>query len=228
MRIWNALRNYMTIESSLVIFDCDGVLIDSEMLSMQSWQRLLETYGVSINAEYFISKFLGKSMQHVEQQIHHDFGLTVTTQIKDDFHILLKRSFAKNLMPTLGIESLLSRLTVPYCLATSSSPERTEYALSCTGLSQYFTGNIFTRSLVKNGKPAPDLFLYAAEKMGVAPKHCIVIEDSPAGIEAGIAANMQVIHYTGGSHLKDMPTNHTTTISHWDNFIQAYPMLVSD
>ena len=82
----------MTIESSLVIFDCDGVLIDSEMLSMQSWQRLLETYGVSINAEYFISKFLGKSMQHVEQQIHHDFGLTVTTQIKDEFHILLKRS----------------------------------------------------------------------------------------------------------------------------------------
>ncbi|CAD5272195.1 HAD family hydrolase [Alteromonas sp. 38] len=218
----------MTIESSLVIFDCDGVLIDSEVLSMKSWQQLLENYKVSISADYFISNFLGKSMQHVEQQIQHDFGLTVTTQIKDEFHVLLNKSFAENLMPTPGIISLLTRLNVPYCLATSSSAERTEYALSCTGLSQYFTGNIFTRSLVKHGKPAPDLFLYAAEKMGVTPKQCIVIEDSPAGIEAGIAANMQVIHYTGGSHLKDMPTNHTTTFSHWDNFIQAYPMLVSD
>jgi HAD superfamily hydrolase (TIGR01509 family) len=218
----------MTIESSLVIFDCDGVLIDSEVLSMQSWQHLLETYEVSIGSEYFISNFLGKSMQHVEQQVQHDFGLTVTAQIKDEFHILLKEAFAKHLMPTPEITNLLSRLKVPYCLATSSSPERTEYALSCTGLSQFFTDNIFTRSLVKNGKPAPDLFLYAAEKMGVTPKQCIVIEDSPAGIDAGIAANMQVIHYTGGSHLKDMPTKHTTTFSHWDSFIQAYPMLVSD
>lgn len=218
----------MTIESSLVIFDCDGVLIDSEVLSMQSWQHLLKTYDVSISAEYFISNFLGKSMQHVERQILDDFGLTVTSQIKDEFQVLLNNKFAKSLMPTQGIKSLLSRLKVPYCLATSSSPERTEYALSCTGLSDYFTNNLFTRSLVKHGKPAPDLFLYAAEKMGVNPKQCIVIEDSPAGIEAGLAANMQVIHFTGGSHLKDMPTNHTTTISHWDNFIQAYPMLVSD
>jgi len=218
----------MTIESSLVIFDCDGVLIDSEVLSMQSWQQLLETYEVSISSEYFVSKFLGKSIQHVEQQVQHDFGLTVTAQIKDEFHILLKKAFAKSLMPTPGITDLLTRLKVPYCLATSSSPERTEFALSCTGLSRYFTNNIFTRSLVKNGKPAPDLFLYAAEKMGVQPKECIVIEDSPVGIKAGLAANMKVIHYTGGSHLKDVPTNHTTTIPHWDNFIHTYPTLVSD
>ena len=212
----------MTIESSLVIFDCDGVLIDSEVLSMQSWQHLLKTYEISISAEYFISNFLGKSMQHVEQQILHDFGLTVTSQIKDEFHVRLNKTFTKNLTPTPGIISLLRRLKVPYCLATSSSPERTEFALSCTGLSQYFTNNIFTRSLVKHGKPAPDLFLYAAEKMGAPPKQCIIIEDSPAGIAAGLAANMQVIQYTGGSHLKDMPTNHTTTVAHWDNFIQAY------
>ena len=187
----------MTIESSLVIFDCDGVLIDSEVLSMQSWQHLLKIYDVSISAEYFINNFLGKSMQHVEQQVQHDFDLTITTQMKDEFHVFLKQSFAKNLMPTLGVKGLLKRLNVPYCLATSSSPERTEYALSCTGLNQYFTDNIFTRSLVKHGKPAPDLFLYAAEQMGVSPGQCIVIEDSPAGIEAGLAANMQVIHYTG-------------------------------
>ncbi|MDO6569192.1 HAD family phosphatase [Alteromonas sp. 1_MG-2023] len=218
----------MTVESHLVIFDCDGVLIDSEVLSMNTWQDLLSKYNVSIDAEYFVNNFLGKSMQHVEEQVQQDFAVSITPLMKEEFHTLLNQRFTQSLKPTAGIARLLCNLKVPYCLATSSSPERTEHALSCTGLAPYFTNNLYTRSLVKRGKPAPDLFLYAAEKMGFAPEQCIVIEDSPAGIEAGLAANMQVIHYTGGSHLKDMPTNHTTTITDWDNFIQDYPMLVSD
>jgi len=218
----------MTVKSNLVIFDCDGVLIDSEVLSMQVWQQLLARFDIAISIEYFVDNFLGKSMQHVEYQIQHDFGLTVTQEITDQFHTRLNQSFSENLRPTLGIEALLSKLNVPYCLATSSSPERTAHALSCTGLSPYFSNNLFTRSLVKRGKPAPDLFLYAAEKMGFTPKQCIVIEDSAAGIEAGLAANMQVIHYTGGSHLPHLPTNGTTRINQWESLIQRYPMLVSD
>jgi HAD superfamily hydrolase (TIGR01509 family) len=106
-----------------------------------------------------------------------------------------------NLKAMPGVEDVLRDLKTPYCLATSSSPERLAVTLSETGLSRWFKGNFYTASLVPNGKPAPDLFLHAASKMSADPAKCLVIEDSEIGVSAGLAAQMTVWQFTGGSHM---------------------------
>ena len=162
----------------LVIFDCDGVLIDSEVLSMQAWNSVLANYDIALTKQYFIENFLGKSMEHVRSKIEEDFALSLTPSLEGEFHTLLFHAFERHLTATSGIIDVLSSLRVPFCVATSSSPERTEKALKSTGLITYFNDRIFTRSLVSRGKPAPDLFLYAANALNCSPRTCLVIEDS--------------------------------------------------
>lgn len=215
-------------EIKLVIFDCDGVLLDSECISMKLWQTMLQEVGITISDAYFVAQFLGKSMQHVEQQVAKDFDFTLTPAIITDFHRRLEKRFSSDLTTTPGIESILDSLSVPYCLATSSSTERTQHALTCTGLTRYFTGKQFTRAMVRRGKPAPDLFLLAAQTMGVAPQHCLVIEDSQAGLQAAQAANMQVIHYIGGSHLTVSENTELPVLSHWNEFSSHFPRLFAN
>ena len=120
---------------------------------------------------------------------------------------------------------------MPICIATSSSPARTAKALSVVSLSKYFSDTVFTSSEVKRGKPAPDLFLHAAKQMGVKPEQCLVIEDSKAGVNAGIDSNMQVLHYSGGQHMQGS-VNHVRSaypnvdhLTHWQDFFSAYPAL---
>lgn len=214
-------------EIKLVIFDCDGVLLDSECMSMQLWQTVLQEVGITISKAYFVANFLGKSMQHVEQQVSKDFGFTLTPDMIADYHHRLEQNFTRELCATSGIETILDSISVPYCLATSSSKERTTHALNCTGLNHYFLGKQFTRSMVSRGKPAPDLFLLAAKSMGIAPENCLVIEDSQAGIEAAKAANMRVAHYIGGSHLDVSNNTDLPVIPHWNNFSAQFPNLIT-
>ncbi|MBU2979291.1 HAD family hydrolase [Alteromonas sp. C1M14] len=218
----------MLADVQLIIFDCDGVLIDSEVLSMRMWQQVLKERGANLTPAYFVDEFLGKSVQIVEQCVARDFGITLTADDLARFHHRLVASFAAHLKPTEGIVSLLQQLSVPYCLATSSSSERTSQALSCTSLAPYFPQHRFTRSQVTRGKPAPDLFLYAAEAMGAAPANCLVIEDSPAGLEAAHAAGMQVLRFTGGSHLQYLDDLNGTSISSWQAFKTRFPELLKN
>ena len=97
---------------------------------------------------------------------------------------------------------LLESMSSPFCLATSSSPQRLAVTLAATGLERFFAGRAFTASEVKQGKPAPDLFLHAAQRMGVEPSRCLVIEDSELGVRAGLAAGMTVCHFAGGAHVQ--------------------------
>ncbi len=207
----------------LVIFDCDGVLIDSEVLSMETWQTILSRYNIPLSKDYFIEHFLGKSMEHVQFKLKEDFMLTLTTAMKEDFYTLLFKNFEHFLQQTPGIESVLSALTIPFCIATSSSPERTAKALNRTGLHDFFEGRVYTRSLVKRGKPAPDLFLYAANSLGVDPANCLVIEDSQPGISAAKSAGMHYLHYTGGAHLHSGNTSSDHTIKTWDELYRCCP-----
>lgn len=209
----------------LVIFDCDGVLIDSECLSMQTWQSLLNDYGITITDTYFVSRFLGKSMQHVESQVKQDFNFELTEQVVNQFQQQLQARFESHLHASPGVLSVLDNLNVPYCLATSSSQSRTQHSLACSGLTPYFENKQFTRSMVANGKPAPDLFLLAADSMGVKPEDCLVIEDSLAGIQAARAANMHVLHYIGGSHLTAPACNDVDILDSWGVFFSQYANL---
>ena len=209
----------------LVIFDCDGVLIDSEVLSMQAWNSVLANYDIALTKQYFIENFLGKSMEHVRSKIEEDFALSLTPSLEGEFHTLLFHAFERHLTATSGIIDVLSSLRVPFCVATSSSPERTEKALKSTGLFTYFNDRIFTRSLVSRGKPAPDLFLYAANALNCSPRTCLVIEDSQPGLAGAKAAGMRYLHYTGGTHIRNLVEHHEHTIASWDGFTTRFPDL---
>ncbi len=221
----------MNTNIELVIFDCDGVVIDSEILSAQVLINMLVEKGVEIDRAYVQQHFLGCNFKTVSQKIADAFNVTLPESFEGDYREALLNEFETGLTTTDGIKDVLNNLAVPICIATSSSPARTAKALSIVSLSKYFSDTVFTSSEVKRGKPAPDLFLHAAKQMGVKPEHCLVIEDSKAGVNAGIDANMQVLHYSGGQHMQGS-VNHVHSaypnvdhLTHWQDFFSAYPAL---
>lgn len=185
----------------LIIFDCDGVLIDSELISARMLIAELRGYGVEMDMPFVSRHFLGRSYPVVLKEVRERWGVALPDRFETDYRARLLAAFEKGLEPMAGVVDVIASLRVPYCLATSSSPARLHRSLEITGLAQLFEGRCFTASEVERGKPAPDLFLYAAEKMGFKPSGCVVIEDSLNGVHAGLAAGMQVWRFTGGSHL---------------------------
>lgn len=194
----------MDLGCDLVIFDCDGVLVDSEIISARMLIAELEKYGVEVDRAYVARHFLGRSYPVVLAQIRSDFGITLPEGFEADYRARLLAAFETALKPIPGVAETIAALRVPYCLATSSSPARLERTLQIAGLEETFRGRTTTASEVARGKPAPDLFLHAAAKSGAEPARCLVIEDSLAGIRAARAAGMTVWHFTGGSHLKGL------------------------
>ena len=220
----------MNPKIELVIFDCDGVVIDSEVLSAQVLIDMLVDKAVFIDRAYVQEHFLGCNFKAVTQKIADAFNVELPERFEADYRNALLHEFETSLMPTNGIKEVLANLATPSCIATSSSPARTEKALSVVKLSHYFD-EVFTSSEVKNGKPAPDLFLHAAKKMGVSPAHCLVIEDSIAGVSAALAANMQVLHYSGGGHMQGAVNfvhkayPEVAHLTDWKAFYEMYPTL---
>ncbi|AWI83622.1 hydrolase [Alloyangia pacifica] len=186
----------------LVLFDFDGVVVDSEIISLRMLVTELAQQGVTVDIPYVARHFLGRSYPTVIAQIREEFGITLPAGFEADYRARLIAAFeAEGLKVMPHLREVLGALAVPYCLATSSSPARVASSLAMTGLTAAFEGRITTASEVKRGKPAPDLPLRAAEKAGVPPERCLLIEDSLAGIGAGLAAGMAVWQFTGGSHL---------------------------
>ncbi len=186
----------------LVIFDCDGVLIDSEIISARMLIAELANLGVQIDLDYVATHFLGRSYPTVMKQIRSEFGLDLPTEFEDQYRTRLMAAFAQELSIMPNVADVLTRLDLPYCVATSSSPRRAETSLRLVGLDALAGTLLFTSTMVAKGKPAPDLFLHAMQSMGVTePARCLVIEDSLNGIRAARAAGMQVWRFTGGAHL---------------------------
>jgi HAD superfamily hydrolase (TIGR01509 family) len=188
--------------TDLVIFDCDGVLVDSEMLSASVLMAMMAEAGLPITPDIFRSDFLGRSFASAARRIEERFGRPMPEDFQLNYRKRLLSRMALELKPMAGVEAVLKSMHKPFCLATSSSPPRLELSLRVSGLAPYFNGRAYTASLVENGKPAPDLCLYAAERMGVAPERCLVIEDSEMGVRAALAAEMEVWHFAGGAHIK--------------------------
>lgn len=184
----------------LVIFDCDGVLVDSEVLSCRIEAELLNEIGVSISMQEIMARFVGLNFESMVQQISTDYGV----RLPDDFESCCLDRFSQAIETDLdavpGIVGMLERMPYPICLASSSPLTRIDKSLAVTGLSDYFDGRIFSAQMVSRGKPAPDLFQLAAKTCATAATHCLVIEDSPHGIKAATAAGMSCIGFTAGSH----------------------------
>ena len=185
----------------LVIFDCDGVLIDSELLSVRADLESLAEDGIDLSTEEILDRYTGLSMAAMlgDLEIRHGRPLPDFARRHQD---RLRRLFEADLRPIPGVIAVLDWLACRSCVASSATPERLHHALSLTGLLDRFDPHVFSATAVARGKPAPDLFLYAAERMGVAPQRCVVIEDSIPGIAAAVAAGMLAIGFTGGSHCR--------------------------
>jgi HAD superfamily hydrolase (TIGR01509 family) len=184
----------------LVIFDCDGVLVDSEPISLRLLLDTLARAGLPLDPEEAHIRFLGRSLATTREILAADYDLDLSDAALAEMRNRLYAAFRSDLAPIPHLASTLDALPCRTCVASSSQPERIELSLTVTGLWPRFAGHVFSATMVARGKPAPDLFLYAAERMGYPPSACLVVEDSPAGITAAKAAQMRVVAFTGGSH----------------------------
>jgi len=185
-------------DTQLVIFDCDGVLIDSERLSVEIELEMLDELGWRLSRTEVIERFMGRSGAYQRAEIERWMGKPLPMGWSARWDAKFWRKMAAELVPVPGIVEALDDITLRICVASSSEHRHLEYALGLVGLYERFAGRIFSASEVTNGKPAPDLFLHAAKRMGVAPGRCVVIEDSRYGVQAARAAGMPVFAYAGG------------------------------
>ena len=182
----------------LVIFDCDGVLVDSERLAVKIDVRILAQLGWPMSEAEVIDRFVGVSDLYVREAIESHLGRRLADDWEAEFEPLYREAFAAELRPVDGIVAALDQIAVPTCVASSGTHDKMRYTLGLTGLYDRFHGRIFSATEVVRGKPAPDLFLHAAKRMGVAPAACVVVEDSIMGVTAARAAGMSVLAYGSG------------------------------
>ena len=185
---------------ALIIFDCDGVLVDSEPISLAMLTGALNDIGVGLDVETVRIRFAGTSMASIMEQIGREYPVTVPPGFVDDVKARTLLAFDTQLRALAGVREAIERLDIPFCVASSSDPVRIAHSLRLTGLLPLFGGSLFSSSMVARGKPAPDLFLHAAAQCGADPEECLVIEDSVPGVLAAGAAGMRVIGFTGGGH----------------------------
>jgi HAD superfamily hydrolase (TIGR01509 family) len=179
----------------LVIFDCDGVLVDSELIANRVFAAMLAELGLSLPLEYLFEHFVGRSMQHCWEQVARMLGREVPQELRDELQLRTIAALQAEVQAVPGIEAVLDSLDVPYCVASSGTHSKMRTTLGATGLLPRFGNRMFSATEVARGKPAPDIFLHAASRCGVEPQVCAVIEDSPAGVAAGVAAGMTVYGY---------------------------------
>jgi HAD superfamily hydrolase (TIGR01509 family) len=186
-------------DPDLIIFDCDGVLVDSEVLSCRCLSEVLAGYGISLGLDQALDLFLGRNVTAVLDH-YKTMGRLDPEQFSAELRAGVRAAFLSALCPIEGVSSVLEGLRTPHCVASSSDVDRVSFSLSLTGLASHFDGRLYTSQMVERGKPAPDLFLHAAERMQADPSRTLVIEDSISGVRAGKAAGMTVWGFVGGSH----------------------------
>jgi HAD superfamily hydrolase (TIGR01509 family) len=187
----------------LIIFDCDGVLVDSEVISCRAHAETLTRNGYPITAEQVLQRFLGVSDREARLAIEGEMG----RKLPDDFETEMKqaalRLYADHLHLIPHVAETIALIELPKCVASSGTPEKIRHGLTHAGLYHCLAPHIFSAVQVKRGKPAPDLFLFAAKQMGTSPERCVVVEDSVPGVTAARAAGMTVLGFHGGSHCRD-------------------------
>src|ERR1700688_1131115 len=180
----------------LVIFDCDGVLIDSERLAVRTESQILTELGWPLSESEVIERFVGRSSVYMQTVIEEKIGRPVDW--RNEFERRVREACERELEPVDGVIAALDEIAVPTCVASSSSHRMLDFKLGLTGLAERFAGRVFSADDVAHGKPDPAVFLLAAASMGVEPERCAVIEDSVSGVEAGLAAGMSVFAFSGG------------------------------
>jgi len=188
-----------------IIWDCDGVLMDSEVISCTMSVKFFQQYGVKLTLKDYFNRFIGTKMNFKISTLEKESGIPLSKLItKKDSEKRDKeklKAFTKDLQATKNIHKVLKSINLPMAIASGSKPKRLEHTLKLTKLYSFFENKTFSSELVKNGKPEPDIFLYAAKQLNVKPEKCLVIEDSTSGIKAAQKAGMTVFAFIGGSHI---------------------------
>ena len=214
----------------LLIFDCDGVLVDSERVALEELSVVMADFGHAMDVAACGEAFLGKHIDDIVRAIEARVGCVLPGEARRLRARMLAR-LERELKPVPGTAALLERLNGPRCVASSSDRERIKLTLRWTQLDRYFGHHIFSGLDVARGKPAPDLFLHAAARMGVAPTDCAVIEDSVPGVVAGVAAGMRVLGFTGAGHsdpghaARLQAAGATLVVAHMDGIPEALATL---
>jgi len=179
----------------LVIFDCDGVLVDSERISNRVFCSMLNDLGLRVTIEDMFQHFVGLSMPQCVQLITEMSGRPPPPDFVETLRERTDVALRAEVTPIPGVAEVLDVIRVPFCVASSGNHQKIRLTLGATGLLEKFGDRIYSVADVKNPKPAPDIFLYAARQMAVEPGDCVVIEDTPTGVRAGVAAGMHVLGF---------------------------------
>ncbi|WP_229075540.1 HAD family phosphatase [Actinoplanes sp. DH11] len=196
----------------LVIFDCDGVLVDSERIAVRVNVALVAELGWPLTAAEVIDRFISRSHASIAEIIAARLGDEAAATWTERFESELQQAVDAELVAVDGVVEALDRITVPTCVASSGTHAKLRHTLGRTGLYQRFAGRIFSATEVSRGKPAPDLFRHAAARMGVPPQACVVVEDSRYGVQAARAAGMRCLAYAGGLTAADRLDGPGTTV----------------
>lgn len=184
----------------MIIFDCNGVLVDSEPIAAVVAAQEFHRVGIRMTPDIVARFFTGRRPADMFAEVEAATGQTLPPGFPEIVAQATLRRFRTELRATAHVKHALTWIRGPKCVASSSPIERVKLSLETAGLVHFFEPNLFSASQVAHGKPAPDLFLHAARIMNVAPRECIVVEDSPAGVAAAYAAGMRPIGFVGGSH----------------------------
>ncbi len=210
----------MSIE--LVIFDCDGVLVDSERIAIQVDQEVLSELGWDIETSEVIERFVGRSNKYFQTEVENHLKIKLPADWSSQLNEKYLSRFETELTPIAGVHQALQEIPYEYCVASSGPIEKMQFTLGSTGLLPNFEGKIFSAEQVNYGKPAPDLFLLAANTFGVTPENCLVVEDSPAGLEAARNAGMKAIAFSGGLVSEDkLQAFEVPVIQHMSHLLAA-------
>jgi HAD superfamily hydrolase (TIGR01509 family) len=183
------------VGAELVIFDCDGVLVDSDRISLRIQAERISALGLPTTYEECVEEFLGIGMPATLRQIEARLGRPLPEGWEAELGAAVRDAFREELQPVPGIVEALDGIGLQTCIASSGSHEKMTLTLGLTGLYERFAGRIFSADEVERGKPDPDIFFYAAERMGAVPERCVVVEDSPWGVAAAVAAGMSAFGY---------------------------------
>jgi len=180
---------------ALVIFDCDGVLVDSEPISNRVFCSMLNELGLSVTLEYMHAHFVGLSMPQCMERVTSMLGAPPPANFVANLESRTESALREGVVPIPGVPEMLDRLTVPFCVASSGSHSKIRATLGASGLLDRFANKIYSVADVNHPKPAPDIFLHAAREIGADPACCVVVEDTPTGVRAGAAARMRVLGF---------------------------------
>lgn len=191
-------RDHKLLE--LIIFDCDGVLVDSEPLAARATATALNEFGIQIDPQTALRLFTGITTDDAMAVIKAQYGIQLPPEYLSRKAELIEYEFRHHLKPMPGIIDLLPQLDIPVCVGSNSFHDRLKVTLDTTGLAPFFIDQVYSAEDVSCGKPAPELFLHAASRNNIAPENCLVIDDSPTGVTAAVAAGIPVVGFTGGTH----------------------------